>query len=211
MFRLLLMFLVLLPSLVAAQSAYPVNEQPMYGGRPKTDAMISADEAFIRSVEAAMTRAEGAERASATGFRAFFQGDVNGAIRRFNQAWLLDPENASAFHGFALVLLERDRDPAGGEAMFKRALALPTVQAGTFTDYGRFLLMSSRPAEATSVLEAGLAKPNPPPETTALLAAAYFESGNVQNGCASLAKALPAAPEGLRQHLQQLSQRNRCK
>lgn len=210
MLRLLVAVLVLLSGAAAAQAPYPPNEQPMYGGQPKTEAMRAADEAFIRNVEATMSRPEGASRSSAAGFQAFFRGDMKEAMRRFNQAWLLNPQHANAYHGFALVLLERDGDAAGGEAMFKRALALPDVQGGTHTDYGRLLMMTGRPAQAAPVLESALAKPGAGPDTLPLLASAYFESGNVQKGCAIVAQALPSASGGLRNHLQQLRQRGRC-
>ena len=122
----------------AGPNQYPANEVPMYGHITKTPAMLVADKVFIDTVlSTGMTREQGAEHSAGRGWRAMSEGDVKTAIKRFNQAWLLDPDNSSAFWGFGVVL--HARDGLCGEAfeMFEKALLLGVDSPNFFVEYGR--------------------------------------------------------------------------
>jgi Tfp pilus assembly protein PilF len=60
-------------------------------------------------------------------------------MSRFNQAWLLDPENGDAYHGFALITSVRSSAPGEVERLFQLAISKPKVSAEAFVDYGRYL------------------------------------------------------------------------
>lgn len=93
----------------AVKAEYPINELAMYGHRKKTPAQLRADEQYIAAMTVAgASRAEAAERAAKLGWNTYYAGDCAKAMRRFNQAWLLDPENQLALWGFAVIALERD-------------------------------------------------------------------------------------------------------
>ena len=47
--------------------------------------------------------------AAKTGWDFYYKGDQPTAIKRFNQAWLLDAENALALWGFAGICRDRDQ------------------------------------------------------------------------------------------------------
>ncbi len=88
-----------------AQPASLNNTLPMYGGVPKSECELEADRKFIEDV----TRKEGsrekaAEKAVQLGWQYFYRGDRDTAMKRFNQAWLLMPENPGAFWGFGAVM-----------------------------------------------------------------------------------------------------------
>jgi tetratricopeptide (TPR) repeat protein len=165
---------------VWAQS-YPPNERPMYGG-VKQD-----DQKFIDSVIASgYTRKSGAQEAVARGFQSFEKSDYGPAMRRFNQAWVLDPDYAETYRGFALVLIARDRKPDEAEAMFKKGTDLPGASAGLLADYGRFLVLTKRLKEAIPVLERGaVAEGEAADQIKAqrLLADAYYDEKQFDKAC----------------------------
>ena len=70
----------------------PLNELPMYGGQhhPETD----RNPAFSRD---AVQRA----------WKAFYGGDFDTAIKRFNQGWMFDNENPEVYWGFGLIMGQR--------------------------------------------------------------------------------------------------------
>lgn len=65
--------------------------------------------------------------------------DLSGAMRRFNQEWLLDPENGDVYHGFAVATAMRGGAPSDVESLFVLAVSKPKVHAEALVDYGRFL------------------------------------------------------------------------
>ncbi|MFO0705983.1 MAG: hypothetical protein U0412_03930 [Nitrospira sp.] len=95
--------------------AAPPNEmadQPMYGGMNRQAVSIyrSADERLITgSIEAF----GGLEKASAVsvehGFKFVAQKEYSMAMKRFNQAWTLNPDNPRVYWGFGSVLLLRGK------------------------------------------------------------------------------------------------------
>ena len=91
-----------------AEAEYPINELPMYGLRDKTAEQQRADEAYIRFMtKGGRSREEAAEIAAKNAWNVFYSGDKAAAIRRFNQAWLLDPDNQLALWGFAATSIDR--------------------------------------------------------------------------------------------------------
>lgn len=85
-----LLILLCLPAALAF--GRPINELPMYGG--KHDPQVRQNSLFSKD-------------AAQTGWRYFYQGDYDTAIKRFNQAWMFDRENAEAYWGFGLIMGQR--------------------------------------------------------------------------------------------------------
>ena len=91
-----------------ATADYPINELPMYGRREKTAEQKRADAKYIRVMtKGGRSREEAAEVAAKNAWNVFYSGDKAAAIRRFNQAWLLDPDNQLALWGFAVTSIDR--------------------------------------------------------------------------------------------------------
>ena len=123
----------------------PVNQRPMYGGVEKTPAMNQADAAFIAEVLGkGYTREAGSDLSVKNGWEYFFKGDLAHAMARFNQAWLLDPENGKAYHGFAVVMAQRGDPPAEAETYFRLAISKVRSEAAAHVDYARFLSLQGR-------------------------------------------------------------------
>ena len=131
----------------------PINELPMYGEREKTPEMLRNDADFIASIEKQnLSRKEGAEKVAQLGWSYLAKKDPATAMKRFNQAWLLDPENGTAYHGFAVMTAMRGGPPAEVERFFKLAISKPQVEAEAFVDYGRFLWTEKRLDESLTQL-----------------------------------------------------------
>ena len=83
-----------------------IDELPMYGGidRSRVPKLKAGDEKFISDV---ITQFGSREKASALwvnqGYRFYKQDQLGLAMRRFNQAWLLNPNNPEVYAGFGRV------------------------------------------------------------------------------------------------------------
>jgi tetratricopeptide (TPR) repeat protein len=100
----LLLFL-LLGIGVHTSFAQDINLQPKYGSVLKNDAQKAADTKFLASIDDYYkgNRKKAAEDVSSRGWQFLRQGNIPDAMRRFNQAWLLDNANGSAIWGMAAV------------------------------------------------------------------------------------------------------------
>lgn len=136
----------------AACEAAP-NACPMYGGIEKTAAMKETDRALVAEVEeTGMTRREGAVEFVDKGWDRFYDGDPDTAMKRFNQAWLLDAELGDVYHGMAVVTAARDRDAPRAEALFQRAMDAELESKTVYADYGYFLMRTGRTTQAETFL-----------------------------------------------------------
>ncbi len=91
-----------------AGAGYPINELPMYGLAEKTAAQKRADDEYIdRMTRGGRSRQAAALIAAKNAWNVFYSGDKPMAIKRFNQAWLLDPDNQLALWGFAVTCVDR--------------------------------------------------------------------------------------------------------
>lgn len=96
----------------AQQRSLDPGEVPMYGGldRQADPILKGADDALIEGTTKEFgSREVASQRFIDQGFRYYFQDDLSTAMRRFNQAWLLNPQNPDAFYGFAVVLNDREQ------------------------------------------------------------------------------------------------------
>lgn len=93
----------------AAQKIEDATLLPKYGGAQRTEAQRSADEAFLRAADMQYRGdRKGASVVDATkGWVLLRQGKLPDAMRRFNQAWLLDPANGNALWGMAVLQSNR--------------------------------------------------------------------------------------------------------
>jgi tetratricopeptide (TPR) repeat protein len=97
----------LFSSVLAIQpsTAQNMNLQPKYGVLSKNDAQKAADAKFIASIDDYYKgdRKKGSEDVSMRGWQFLRQGNSLEAMKRFNQAWLLDNANGNAIWGMAAI------------------------------------------------------------------------------------------------------------
>ena len=88
----------------------PTNELPMYGNVPFTEHQKKINEDFLQScLKEFGTRKAAAENALSFAWSYYREGNKKTAMKRFNQAWLLDPDNANAFFGFGFLVSEQGK------------------------------------------------------------------------------------------------------
>jgi tetratricopeptide (TPR) repeat protein len=122
----------------------PINEMPMYGGVPPTPEIQAANEAFIKQVSDAVgSRAKAAEISCQKGWILVDQGETATAMRRFNQAWLLDPSFEGPYWGFGAILGMLG-DINGSVQMLEKAYAINNHDPRLLTDLGRSLAIRGR-------------------------------------------------------------------
>ena len=88
------------------------NKLPMYGqpGIERPENLRKADEAFVRDSTLKFgTRIAASRAIAAQGWEAVRSRNLDLALERFNQSWLLNPKNYQAFWGFGAVLSERGK------------------------------------------------------------------------------------------------------
>lgn len=77
---------------------------PKYGNQPKTEEQQKADEILVKDYLAqAGTHRKASELLIKLGFNYLYKNDPKTAMFRFNQAWILDPNNENVFWGFGGV------------------------------------------------------------------------------------------------------------
>ncbi|MES2829992.1 MAG: hypothetical protein V4687_17680 [Bacteroidota bacterium] len=79
-----------------------INLLPMYGNAKKCPAQIQSDNDFIKNVLSQNSdRKDAAKQHVDKGWKYFYEKQPDVAMKRFNQAWLLDSLNADVYWGFA--------------------------------------------------------------------------------------------------------------
>jgi tetratricopeptide (TPR) repeat protein len=85
-----------------------INERPRYGGLTKTAAQLEADERFIaRSLHEYGTARAAMQAHVRFGWHYLATNHAPTAIKRFNQAWLLDSTAADVYYGFSAYLQQQ--------------------------------------------------------------------------------------------------------
>ena len=163
----------------------PASEVPMYGSsadRPRN--LTEKDAAFIASIEkAGKTRQAVAKDVVREAWEAYGATDYKSAIRKFNQAWLLDPENGDAYHGFALISTVRDKNAAQAEKFFRLALEKPGVSASAYVSYGRFLWIVERLDESLVQLRKAIEVSPVAKDARLHIARVYFKKKDFGKAC----------------------------
>jgi hypothetical protein len=123
--------------LIAACAAVP-NEMahlPMYGGmdRKTVSAFRDADEKLrAGSIEAFGTLKNASEVSVDHGFQFVAHKEYSMAMKRFNQAWVLDPDNPRVYWGFGMVLVQRGQS-CDAVPLLEKALSYESTIKGLAT------------------------------------------------------------------------------
>jgi len=129
----LLLLLLVIPAYVYGQAR---NERPMYGGIPPNKVEAEADQKLIDwTIEKFGSREKGAENAIRRGFKYLANGDWSTAMKRFNQAWLLNGETAETNWGWGAALSYQGAF-SESEKYFVKARELDGKNARLLTDFG---------------------------------------------------------------------------
>ncbi len=175
----------------------PTNEQPFFGFVAKDAAQKAADEKFVKAMlDAVGTREKAFEEATKRGWRAVTKGNSAEAAQRFNQAFLLAPEQSGVYHGFAVIAQMRFRDNDFADEMFRIARKQPNPLKSLNADYGKMLLIARRSREAQEVLEQAVKDAPDLRDAWTNLAWARLQNGDAVAACAAADEAVKQRPSG---------------
>ena len=86
----------------------PINERPMYGNMPLTSEAQKSNEEFVKMAEKSAGREYAAKKMISIGWGFCKKGDLTMAMKRFNQAWLLNPKDPEIYLGFAYISAKKN-------------------------------------------------------------------------------------------------------
>lgn len=149
-----------LAALLALSGTLSAQEMPLWEGKVRTAEQLEADKRFVDGVTAAVRGDLKAAYAGALdrGWRAFAQKDYETAIRRFNQAHLIDPRRGEAYWGFALSTALRGDGVDIAERWFTEAEKRIGNASPLHSDHGRILDQNGLPQRAKAQFEIALEK-----------------------------------------------------
>jgi len=110
---------------------------PMYGGEDRKNnvEILKKDNEFIvKSTRSYSSREHAAEGYVERGFEMYSQNNFDKAMQRFNQAWLLNPDNAYIYLGYGL-LYNNEKKPCMAVTMFMQAHKKGLEESGFISDY----------------------------------------------------------------------------
>ncbi len=180
------------PGVSVTRKTYPVpiNEAPFFNFAEKNEAQKSADRQLIASVlQQIPDRSKAADAALKSGMQAFQEKqDLAIAAKRFNQAYLLDPQQSGVYHGFAMVVAARFRDFEFSDELFRVAARMKAPSLSLSADHGRTVLMAGWPEAAKPLLEKAV-KDTPGWAVPRMnLAWATLLTGNKEEACRLIAQ-----------------------
>lgn len=137
---LLLFSLSLVCSAAFAQSA---DALPKYGRSSADSATSAADQSFLMDMDKQYQgdRKKAASQMAARGWQLLRQGKSDDAMRRFNQAWLLESNNGNALWGMGQIEANQGR-PTASLRLFAEANRLLGFDLDFSVDYARALSLA---------------------------------------------------------------------
>lgn len=128
---------------VYAEDNIQLNEIPMYGGDKITEYQRKINQDFINKIKNTIKTEkqfkdlnEVSKHAMKRGWDAFNKEDYSTAIKRFNQAWLLDPNNPDVYWGFGDYLAIKENFEESIK-MFYKSLELDPNNVYVMTDLAK--------------------------------------------------------------------------
>lgn len=112
---------------------------PKYGNGQKSEQQKAADAEFLSQVDARYPgdRPKAAKEVSDRGWQLLRQGNLADAMRRFNQAWLIDPKSVPSLWGMAAVSSYSDQGLLASLSLFAEAEKLAPDDIDLAVDYAK--------------------------------------------------------------------------
>lgn len=173
----------------------PANQQPFFGFIARTPEQRAADDKFVADLVAATgSRQKAFEEVSLRGWRAIGKNNAAEAALRFNQAWLVAPEQSAVYHGLGIVTMMKFGDIDTADELFRIARQQPDPLKPLLADYGRALLLGKRPAQARTILQEAVAATPDVADAWSNLGFARVETGDKPGACAAAEEAAKHKP-----------------
>lgn len=139
--------------------AQDINLLPKYGLRPKNEGQKEADAKFLAAIDEEYkgNRKQAAQDLASRGWQYLMQGSVKDAMRRFNQAWLLNNSNGTALWGMAAIQADGQKFDESLK-LFAEAEALVGDDYNFTTDYAKVLAMVGTQTKNDTLLNDAFAR-----------------------------------------------------
>ena len=121
------------------QPAKGGDQEPMYGGmdRQSVPALRTADEKLIAGASKEFgSREKGSDAFVDQGIRLYQADNLSLAMKRLNQAWILNPSNPNVFWGFAMIYHDQGEN-CKAKDMIDRSVGLNLSKPIALADAGR--------------------------------------------------------------------------
>ena len=137
-----------------------INLQPEFGDAEKTESQIKADNDFMEEIlKHYDNKQDASKKMTELGFQYLYERrDLQTAMKRFNQAYLLEPNNADIYYGYGTVYFNLGA-MENARKQFDKGLLINPKHSKMLTDYGTTYLgdyyntVNSNPEKAKENLE----------------------------------------------------------
>lgn len=156
----------------------------MYGGGALRKEISAYETDFLsRAAENGFGPEENAKRLIQAARAAYLQKDNASAMREYNRAWLLDPDNGDSYEGFALLSLRAGRSEAEISQYFETAVSKDRHRPEANLNYSNFL--ANQRLYDKSIRHAQIALERQPSIAGAReqIAYVYERKGDLENAC----------------------------
>jgi len=138
--------------------AEDISLLPKYGLTQKTEGQLASDRKFIAEIDRHFNgdRKTAAQQIAMGGWQFFRQGQANDAMRRFNQAWMLDPENGAALWGMGAIQSRLTGKQVAALPLFEEAAALLPNHIDFAVDHARAIGFAGAQAKNESLIKDAL-------------------------------------------------------
>jgi len=136
-----------------------INLQPEFGDLEKNESQIKADNDFIEEIlKHYDNKQDASKKMTELGFQYIYERrDLQTAMKRFNQAYLLEPKNADIYYGYGTIYFNLGAMESARE-QFDKGLLINPNHSKMLTDYGTtylgdyYNLVNTNPEKATENL-----------------------------------------------------------
>jgi len=171
-----------------AEAQTNIRLLPKYGNQPKNEQQKALDDKLIEDyIKRDGSREKGSETLIGLGFKYLYGGDVKTAMYRFNQAWLLNPDNVNVYWGYGAIYMTLGDDEKA-LAQYNEGLTVNPKSANLLTDkatvyLGRFYRDEKNEDlnKATALLLESYAVDNKNQNTTFKLSICYYLQEDCKN------------------------------
>jgi Tfp pilus assembly protein PilF len=114
-----------------------INLQPEFGDLEKNESQIKADNDFIEEIlKHYDNKQDASKKMTELGFQYIYERrDLQTAMKRFNQAYLLEPKNADIYYGYGTIYFNLGAMESARE-QFDKGLLINPNHSKMLTDYG---------------------------------------------------------------------------
>ncbi|MBC7434960.1 MAG: hypothetical protein H7332_02695 [Bdellovibrionales bacterium] len=144
------------PAKAASQAAAKdPSVLPKFGNLPKSEAQKAVEREFIEGVDLQTggDRPRAAQQLAARGWQHAQQLQSDDAMRRFNQAWLLDKQCALALWGMAAVQVNIPGKAASAVPLYAEAQKAGANETNFMVDYAKAVSMAAIETKSDALMQ----------------------------------------------------------